>query len=242
VNTRIPWRQHLTVAFVIATSCNAAQPATQTAILKRWEGDAVSVDSPRRKFRWSVERCGSRLRSEWRDVSGALVAWDEVTQLGAAASRYDVMRIASAQSFSARFQSREIVIDSAVSGRNLGREHVTTKGEAVIAGPMMIAVVQEHLPRLRAGQDLVRSYLVPEQSMVLRLLARRSQTGTGGSISVLIQAAAPLLRPFVPTTILEFDGHDRLVRSSGRILPLRGAATLTTLMQPDQQPERTCEY
>lgn len=230
------------MAFLLAGSCNAAQPAAHATPVKRWEGDAVSVDSPRRKFRWSVELCGTRMRSEWRDASGALVAWDEVTQAGPAASRYDVVRVTSGQSFNARFLGREIVIDSATNGRSLDRDHVSTDGEAVIAGPMLIALVQEQLPRIRAGEELVRSYLVPEKSLVLRLRARRSQTGADGSISVLIQAASPLLRPFVPTTLLDFDGRDRLVRSSGHILPLEGAAHLTTLAQPEQQPERTCGF
>ena len=238
----MPWQQHLTMAFLLATGCNAAQPASQTSPLKRWEGDAVSVDTPQRKFRWSVERCGPRLRSEWRDASGALVAWDEVTQSGVAANRYDVMRVKSTESYSASFQNREIIIDSAKNGRSLGRERIGTHGDAVVAGPMLIALVQEQLSRIRAGEDLVRSYLIPEKPMVLRLLARRLQTSAGGSISVLIQAASPLLRPFVPTTVLEFDGRDQLIRSSGHILPLQGAANLTTIKQPHQQPEQICEF
>ena len=107
---------------------------------------------------------------------------------------------------------------------------------------MMVSLLQEHLPQLRAGREIVRSYLVPEQALVLRLIARQSRAGAGGSISVSIQAASPLLRPFVPTTVLEFDAQNRLLRSSGRILPSSAQAMLTTTHQPDSYPEVTCGF
>jgi hypothetical protein len=160
VKTRVPWRQHLTVACLLAAGCGTAPPATHTGVLQRWEGDAVSVDYPKKKFRWRVERCGSRLRSEWRDASGTLVAWDEVNQVGAAAGRYDMVRLAPAQTIRALFHGREILVDSAKGGGNSGRQRILTHGEAVAAGAMMISLVQEQLRQIRAGETLERSYLV----------------------------------------------------------------------------------
>jgi hypothetical protein len=226
------------MAFVLAGSYGQAQEST----LQRWAGDAVGIEEPGRHFRWSVERCGPRLRSEWRDARGVLVAWDEVHQRGGSFSEYQLARAATAQRIHATQRTRSIdVATKAASGMQRTRS-IATAGEAVLAGPMLVSLVQEQLPRLRSGESIERAYLVPEHSMVLRLVARRIQAGAGGGISVQIHAASPLLRPFVPTTVLEFDRSDRLVRSSGRILPLDGPALLTTHTHPEDGPGETCAF
>lgn len=238
---RPDWRQHLTMAFLLSSSYPASSAAAQH-VLHRWEGDAVSVGSTPQRFRWSVERCGDRLRSEWRNSAGELVAWDEVISHSASFVRYRMAQNSSKLRVSASRAGGKIVVEQSRSGGDNGRRHIDTRGETVLAGPMLVALIQDQMSALRRGETLTRSYLVPEQSMVLRLVARRLRGGTTGDISIAIQAAAPLLRPFVPTTVLDFDGRDNLIRSSGRILPTSNVAHLTTTRLPDRQAKASCEY
>jgi hypothetical protein len=228
------------MAFLLTSTYSANTPAAQH-VLHRWEGDAISVGGTQQRFRWSVERCGDRLRSEWRNSAGALVAWDEVISRGASFGSYRMAQTSSKQRVSASLNAGKIVIEHGRPNGTKGKRQIDTRGETVLAGPMLIALVQESLTALRNGEAIVRSYLVPEQSMLLRLIARRSHIGTNGNVSISIQAATPLLRPFVPTTVLEFDSHDNLIRSSGRILATSELADLTTSRRPGQQVETSCE-
>lgn len=57
----------------------------------------------------------------------------------------------------------------------------------------------------------------------LRLTAERD-VAVGGGVTVRVAAASPMLRPFVPATLLRFSVEGALLAVSGRLLPHLGTA------------------
>jgi hypothetical protein len=86
---------------------------------------------------------------------------------------------------------------------------------------------QQHLAKLRNGRTLQVDYLLPELHRVLEMRLKGASYGTGGSTRVEVIAASPFLRPFVPTTIFEFDAAAQFVALTGRLTPQLG-----TVRQP----------
>jgi len=166
------------------------------------EGDAVSQHVHHAtSYRWRVESCNGRMRSEWRTAAGQMIAWDEVEFADGRFLRYRLVR------------------------PNLGQDMTLQGGGKVtLAGPMLIEYARRHLALLRGGRELRVRYLVAERGSTVELRMRARQ-GTRERTEILVDAASGLIRPFVPAASLEFDAAERFVGMQGQILPQLGSRT-----------------
>ena len=164
------------------------------------EGDAVSRHGDQAtSYRWRVESCNGRIRSEWRTAAGQMIAWDEVQFADGQFQRYRLVR------------------------PNLGQDMtVEGGGKVVLAGPMLIEYARRNLGSLRGGRELRVRYLVAERGSTVELRMRASRV-VRGRTEILVDAASGLLRPFVPSAALEFDAAERFVGMQGQILPQLGS-------------------
>ena len=164
------------------------------------EGDAVSRQGDQStSYRWRVESCNGRMRSEWRTAAGQMIAWDEVEFADGQFLRYRLVR------------------------PNLGQDMTLQGGGKVtLAGPMLIEYARRHLAPLRGGRELRVRYLVAERGSTVELRMRAPRSAPGRT-QVLVDAASGLLRPFVPSAVLEFDAAERFVGMQGQILPQLGS-------------------
>lgn len=195
------------VAFVLAL------PAGAAALTLSVEGEAVAVaqagrgDTQATRYRFKVDQCESRIRSEWRSSSGDLLAWDEV--------EFDAMR----------WRSYRLVRPNLA--QDFRQQAAPTRGDArdepFLAGPMLIEFATRQLPALRAGRTREARYLIAESGQDVRLRLRATQAGTTGTV-VAVDAAQIWLRPLIPRAWLEFDAAGRFASMRGQILPQSGTA------------------
>jgi hypothetical protein len=191
-------------------------PVSTLALALSVEGEAVALGQPDRgtapapRYRFRVDQCESRIRSEWHSASGELVAWDEVEFDAMHWRSYRLVRPNLAQDF--RQQAA-----SARAGR-------PAAGDApFLAGPMLIDFATRELPALRAGRSLEVRYLIAESGQDVRLRLRATQISATGTV-VAIDAAQVWLRPLIPRARFEFDGAGRFASMRGQILPQGGSA------------------
>ena len=171
------------------------------------------------RFELGGGRCGVFGYSEWRDDAGSAVAREELIYEGAAWRRYRLQRMTIAQDVEATREGGFIRLNIR-DGERFRKVRIEVEGE-VLAGPTLITHLQSQLRELRRGRPVELQYLVAEQAMVLGLSATTTGYGAGGLINVRLEASSALLRPFVPTTVITFDGEGRFVGMQGRLLPQR---------------------
>lgn len=197
-------------------------------------GDAEVTTAVARGARFAVGagRCGDAVVSEWRDADGRVVAHEQVDLQHEAWVRYRLRRDAVRQDVQA-VRERDRV---RVRIRNGGRERtVSLPAEAeLIAGPLLVPFLQSRLAELRRGEPIEFAYLVADQGLTLQLRASLQQgnsvggaravgiADSSGHTTVRLEAASLLMRPFVPPTVLEFDGGGQFVAMRGRLLPQLG--------------------
>ncbi len=191
-------------------------PAWAGALALSVEGEAVALPqagraaAPALRYRFKVDRCEARIRSEWRSASGDLLAWDEVEFDASRWRSYRLVRPNLGQDFRQQ---------AAAGGGGRGEA-----GDVpFLAGPMLIDFATRELPALRAGRTLEVRYLIAEsgQDVKLRLRAMKS---TAAATVVAVDAAQVWLRPLIPRAQLEFDAAGRFAAMRGQILPQGGTA------------------
>jgi hypothetical protein len=201
------------------------------------QGEAVALTpagrgaAPAARYRFKVDQCAARIRSEWHSDSGELVAWDEVEFDATRWRSYRLVRPNLAQDFRKQ----------AAPSRRARTGH---RDEPFLAGPMLIDFATRELAALRAGASREVRYLIAESGQDVRLRLRVAGVGAGRTV-VKIDAAQVWLRPLIPGAQLEFDAAGRFVAMQGQILPQGGtprhpepvAAAVTVL---DSQPTSRC--
>lgn len=200
-------------------------------------GDAQAVDGAGngKSFGFVAWGCGSRVRSQWRQHDGRVVAEETLDLEGGRWMRYRLQRHNVRQEVVAIRSGREIVV-TIRKGESQRRVSLRPTGE-LLAGPTLVSHLAEALPTLQAGRPMEFDYLIAEQGIVLRLRATATAQGgvegpaaTGsqgfrGAVVVRVEAASVLLRAFVPATTLTFDAAGGLRSLSGRLLPQTGDVT-----------------
>jgi hypothetical protein len=205
--------------WVLVGICAAAMlglPAASLAVALSVEGEAVALSQPDRaaapaaRYRFKVDQCPSRIRSEWHSSTGDLVAWDEVEFDALRWRSYRLVRPNLAQDF--RQQAAPV------------RGVRTSAGdEPFLAGPMLIDFATRELPALRAGRTLEVRYLIAEPGQDVKLRLRATQVGATGTV-IAVDAAQVWLRPVIPRARFEFDAAGRFASMRGQILPQGGTA------------------
>ncbi len=205
----------------ICAALVVALPASSVALALSVEGEAVALlnqpdrgaspaPAPAVRYRFKVDQCESRIRSEWHSASGELVAWDEVEFDALHWRSYRLVRPNLAQDF--RQQAPPVR-----AGRPAGSD------APYLAGPMLIDYATRELPALRAGRTLEARYLIAESGQDVRLRLRATQVSATRTV-VAIDAAQVWLRPLIPRARFEFDGAGRFASMRGQILPQGGSA------------------
>lgn len=186
------------------------------------------------RMAFEARRCGGSLHSAWHRDDGRLVAEEELDFIGERWSRYRLHRPNVALEVVARRDAEGIQL---AIRQGAHRRTLTLRGaESVVAGPALVTHLASLLPLLRSGKTGEFDFLVADQGLVLRLRARASakpspKTSTkssavagDGITAVRLEAASPLLRPFVPPTVLQFDARGALLSMEGRLVPQAGDA------------------
>lgn len=169
-----------------------------------------------------ARRCARQMSLEWRLGDHGLVATEELVADGTQWSRYTLIRKNLGVSFeAAREGDRVDVLIRHDDDRVFQRKRLIGMRKTVLVGPTLAVFLHENLTTLRHGTSLAFEFLVVDQSMILSLRARSMGYGTDGGIRVKVESALPLMRPFVPTTVLSFSPDGRLTSLTG-IVPLQG--------------------
>ena len=176
-----------------------------------WHGTRMAFEA------W---RCGSAMQSAWRASDGRVVAEEELAFDGERWVRYRLHRPNVALEVVARREADGVRL-TIRQGSDTRQVSLRSAGE-LIAGPTLVTHLAGSLPRLRAGKTAEFDYLVADHGMVLRLRAKSTGGAVGGIASIRLEAASPLLRPFVPPTTLQFDERGELLSMSGRLVPQAG--------------------
>jgi len=174
-------------------------------------------------------RCGGGVVGDWRDAEGRLVAWGQVDLQGESWVRYRLRRESVGQDVKAVRDGDRVRVQISHGGRE--RTVSLPAGSSMVAGPLLVPLLQGRLAELRRGEALEFPYLVADQGLSLRLRASRAEHGAAGPAGrstrtvVRLEAASLLMRPFVPPTVLEFDAAGQFVAMQGRLLPQLGPAS-----------------
>jgi hypothetical protein len=193
-----------------------------TAMPEGGKGEAVihGEASEGRRYLVDASRCGDRLSTEWRDLEGSVVAYEEVELSGGRWVRYRLQRTNIGQDLRAERRGDVVTItDRSRPGRSPAQ--VNGRGD-LVAGPQLVFFLQSRLADLRAGRRIELQYLLADRGTALGFIARGESVGTGTRVA--LEASAALARPFVPTTTFEFGADGGLRQVSGRMLPVTGDA------------------
>lgn len=178
--------------------------------------------------RWNVAawQCGPRLGIEWRTPDGRLSASEDVVLDAATPGRLALYRLVR-ENIGQQVEGvvRDGVLELEIRSAGSTRRARVTATPGLLAGPMLVRHAQRNLDALRLGRELKVDYLLGERAAViaLRLTAERD-AAVGGGVTVRVAAASPILRPFVPETLLRFSVEGALLAVSGRLLPHLGTA------------------
>jgi len=188
-------------------------------------GEAEVSNGAQRGTRMAFEaqRCGDSMRSVWRDAEQRIVAEEDLLFVGERWVRYRLQRLNVGVDVTAQRETDGIRVT--IRRGEATREVRLRSAESLMVGSTLVSFLAAAMPNLRAGRTVDFDYLVADRGTSVRLRAKLVSGAAPRGAAVRLEAASPMLRPFVPPTQLQFDERGELQSMAGRLVPQGGDAT-----------------
>jgi len=166
---------------------------------------------------FEIGSCGPMIRSHWHDPTGLIVAAEELETGEAGFVRYRYWKPNVEESaIVTRSGPNSVSIEMNQSGRKERRE-VQVSGD-IAAGPLAL-LAQSSLVKLKGGDKVPLSYLVPDKFAALSVNLARTQSKQASRFDVAVTSDSWSARQFAKGLTMYFDANGEFSGMRGPSVP-----------------------